>query len=102
MRFDQNKTRVDQALNFTVDMFENQHTTSDDAKLLIILSDGRNLFAEGMLKVLDAVRRAKLADISLVFIIMDNPKYQVIFDHFLHRIILIYRYNIKNSIKLFD
>ncbi|XP_067207005.1 midasin [Linepithema humile] len=76
MRFDQRKTRVDQLVNFTVDMFEGQHTTSDNAKLLVVLSDGRNIFAEGMTKVIRAVRRARLVDIFLVFVIMDNPKSQ--------------------------
>lgn len=73
MRFDQKKTMIGQLVDFTVDLFENQRGVGDNAKLLVILSDGRGLYSEGMDKVNQAVRRAKLNDIFLVFVIVDNP-----------------------------
>ncbi|KAJ8669610.1 hypothetical protein QAD02_000869 [Eretmocerus hayati] len=73
MRFEQKKTMIGQLVDFTVDMFESQSSSSDNAKLLVVLSDGRGIFSEGPEKVNRAVRRARLADIFLVFIIVDNP-----------------------------
>ncbi|KAL2731877.1 LOW QUALITY PROTEIN: midasin-like, partial [Vespula squamosa] len=73
MRFEQKKTSIGQLVDFTVDMFETQCTSSDNAKLVVVLSDGRGIFSEGTDKVNHAVRRAKIADIFLVFIIVDNP-----------------------------
>ncbi|KAG5308278.1 MDN1 protein, partial [Acromyrmex insinuator] len=73
MRFDQRKTMIGQLVDFTVDMFESQCASSDNAKLLVVLSDGRGIFSEGKEKVNCAVRRARLVDIFLVFIIVDNP-----------------------------
>ncbi|KAL6259531.1 hypothetical protein P5V15_009448 [Pogonomyrmex californicus] len=72
IRFDQEKTIVSQLLDFTVDMFESQYASSDNAKLLLILSDGK-IFSNGRDEVNHAVRRARLVDIFLVFIIVDNP-----------------------------
>lgn len=73
MRFEQKKTSVGKLLDFTVDMFETRSSSSDNAKLVVVLSDGRGIFSEGNDKVNQAVRRAKMADIFLVFIIVDNP-----------------------------
>ncbi|XP_043277150.1 midasin [Venturia canescens] len=73
MRFDQKKTKVGQLVDFTVDMFDSQKSSNDNAKLLVVLSDGRGVFSEGLDQVNGAVRRARLADIFLVFIIVDNP-----------------------------
>lgn len=82
MRFDQKKTMIGQLVDFTVDMFESQRTSSDNAKLLVVLSDGRGIFSEGKEKINCAVRRARLVDIFLVFIIVDNPINKVIFNKF--------------------
>ncbi|XP_029174732.1 midasin-like, partial [Nylanderia fulva] len=73
VRFDQRKTMVGQLVNSIVEIFENQCTSSDSAKLLVVLSDGRGIFSEGTKIVNNAIRRAKLADIFLVFIVVDNP-----------------------------
>lgn len=43
------------------------------AQLLIILSDGRGILSEGQSVVKTAVRRARLAGIFIVFVIIDNP-----------------------------
>lgn len=73
MRFEQKKTMIGQLLDFTIEMFMTQGNCSDNAKLLTILSDGRGIFSEGIEKVNTVVRRAKLLNIFLVFIIVDNP-----------------------------
>ncbi|KAK2585693.1 hypothetical protein KPH14_010307 [Odynerus spinipes] len=73
MRFEQKKTLVGQLVDFTVDMFETQCSSCDNAKLVVVLSDGRGIFSEGIDRVNCAVRRAKMSDIFLVFIIVDNP-----------------------------
>ncbi|XP_053995785.1 midasin isoform X2 [Hylaeus anthracinus] len=73
MKFEQKKTMIGQLLDFTIDMFTTQGSYSDNAKLVAILSDGRGIFSEGTEKVNAIVRRAKLLNIFLVFIIVDNP-----------------------------
>lgn len=64
---------IGQLLDFTIDMLASQSGSSDNAKLLAILSDGRGIFSEGIDKVTAAVRRCKLLNVFLVFIIVDNP-----------------------------
>ncbi|XP_017765791.1 PREDICTED: midasin-like [Eufriesea mexicana] len=73
IKFEQKRTMIGQLLDFTVEMFTSQCSSSDNAKLVTILSDGRGIFSEGTEKVTAAVRRAKLLNIFLVFIIIDNP-----------------------------
>ncbi|XP_034939027.1 midasin [Chelonus insularis] len=73
MQFDQKKTMIGQLVDFTVDIFESQVNSRDNAKLLVVLSDGRGVFSEGSDYVNQAVRRAKLANIFLVFIIVESP-----------------------------
>lgn len=43
------------------------------AQLLMIVSDGRGLYHEGVETVRQAVRQAMSAGVFLVFIIIDNP-----------------------------
>ncbi|XP_076758301.1 midasin [Xylocopa sonorina] len=73
MKFEQKKTMMSQLLDFAIKMFASHSSSSDNAKLLTILSDGRGIFSEGIDKVTAAVRRAKLLNIFLVFIVVDNP-----------------------------
>ncbi|XP_033336576.2 midasin [Megalopta genalis] len=73
MKFEQKKTMIGQLLEYAIDMFASQGSATDNAKLVTILSDGRGIFSEGVEKVTTAVRRAKLQNIFLVFIIVDNP-----------------------------
>lgn len=73
MKFEQKKTMIGQLLDFTIEMFASQRSSSDNAKLVTILSDGRGIFSEGIETVTAAVRKAKLLNIFLVFIIVDNP-----------------------------
>lgn len=93
MRFDQRNTMYAELVDFTVGIFENQHTSSDNAKLLIILSDGMGIFNETQ-RVTHAVRRAKLANIFTVFIILDNPTNKVILlSYSKDTLLIITRYN---------
>nr|CAH7759817.1 unnamed protein product [Callosobruchus chinensis] len=75
-RFDQTKTKVGKLVDFVTEMFSQsqKQTTAANAKLLVIVSDGRGVFSEGESYVRQAVRRAKLADIFMVFVIVDNPE----------------------------
>ncbi len=49
----------------------------DTSQLLLIVSDGRGLFLEGMEVVKSAVRKARQANVFLVFVIIDNPNNKV-------------------------
>uniref|UniRef100_A0AAR5QJL7 VWFA domain-containing protein n=1 Tax=Dendroctonus ponderosae TaxID=77166 RepID=A0AAR5QJL7_DENPD len=75
-QFDQQKTYIGKLVNFVTEMFEQNCTQSSipNAKLLLIVSDGQGVFSEGQSFVTKAVRRAKLANIFTVFVIIDNPK----------------------------
>lgn len=75
-QFDQQKTYIGKLVNFVTEMFEQNCTQSSipNAKLLLIVSDGQGVFSEGQSFVTRAVRRAKLANIFTVFVIIDNPK----------------------------
>ena len=48
----------------------------ETAQLLLIVSDGRGINAEGLGVVRRAVRQAREANVFLVFIILDDPKNQ--------------------------
>lgn len=50
----------------------------ETSQLLLIMSDGRGLFLEGKEVVQQAVRKAREANIFLVFVIIDNPENKVI------------------------
>ena len=78
--FEQKKTKIAQLLKHaTVHMMDarsRQHGmmgNPDTAQLLLIVSDGRGLFMEGMETVKSAVRQARESNIFLVFVIIDNP-----------------------------
>lgn len=78
-QFQQKKTCVGNLVNFVTNMFSNIQTNAPNAKLLVVISDGRGIFSEGETYVQQAIRRAKFADIFLIFIIIDNPQNKVIF-----------------------
>jgi midasin len=79
LNFDQNKTRIAELLDFTRVM--NQEDSSSDSglfeQLLIVLSDGRNIFSEGEQKVRNAIKMARLQRMFLVYVIIDNPENKV-------------------------
>lgn len=80
MKFDQTKTVYAQAVDFAVDMFENQRGSCESAKLMIILSDGTGVYTEGETIVKNALRRARMQNILLMFIIIENPANKVTFN----------------------
>jgi midasin (ATPase involved in ribosome maturation) len=79
-------------LNVTVEMFNSSQTNSSKSrssasatvpvsKLLIILSDGRGVFYEGVDKVKSAVQNALAQGIFIIFVILDiTDKSSSIFD----------------------
>ena len=77
LRFEQKNTRVGQLIDYSMDTFNGQNDSVENAKLLVILSDGRGVFSEGAETVNHAIRRARLAGIFIVFIIIDNPTNKV-------------------------
>jgi midasin (ATPase involved in ribosome maturation) len=58
----------------------NESNSNQISKLLIILSDGRGIFYEGMEKVKNTVQKALQEKIFIVFIILDMPGKNSIFD----------------------
>uniref|UniRef100_A0A1Y1KUK8 Midasin n=3 Tax=Photinus pyralis TaxID=7054 RepID=A0A1Y1KUK8_PHOPY len=74
-QFLQQKTCVGKLVDFATEMLNSAQGASSAliAKLLIIVSDGRGIFSEGETYVNQAVRRAKLSNIFMVFVIVDNP-----------------------------
>ena len=60
-------------------MFKTCHgrTTS---QLLLILSDGRGIYNEGKDKVLEHVRRLKLSNVFIVFVIIENTGSESVLD----------------------
>ncbi|XP_050684574.1 midasin isoform X2 [Leptidea sinapis] len=75
LRFEQTKTRIAQLLDFCSVMFEQQAMRSEavNARLLVVVSDGRGIFSEGEGRVIQAVRRARTSGVFLVYVIIDNP-----------------------------
>ncbi|XP_037949486.1 midasin [Teleopsis dalmanni] len=76
--FAQNETKIADLLDFirTINT-EESNVGSDNGlfeNLLLILSDGHNIFREGKIKVKNAVKLARLQRIFLVYIIIDNPE----------------------------
>ena len=49
----------------------------ETSQLLVIVSDGRGLFLEGMETVKNAVRAARDANIFLMFVVINNPENKV-------------------------
>ncbi|XP_017784384.1 PREDICTED: midasin [Nicrophorus vespilloides] len=76
-QFGQKKTCVAKMVDFATEMLNGSSATFVDsllAKLLIVMSDGRGIFSEGESFVQQAVRRAKLSNIFIIFVIIDNPE----------------------------
>ena len=82
LNFDQNKTRIADLLDFTRVMNQEDSSASNALfeHLLIILSDGRNIFSEGEKRVKNAIKMARLQRMFLIYIIIDNPGNKVSFD----------------------
>ncbi|XP_060523118.1 midasin [Cylas formicarius] len=76
LKFDQQRTCVGNMVEFVTELFEVSPSSGSgrSAKLLLIVSDGRGIFSEGETYVRRAIRKAKLAGIFMVFVIVDSPK----------------------------
>lgn len=64
-------------LDISTEMMISEKKREDVARLLLIISDGRGVFSEGLERVKASVRRATDLGIFLVFVIIDNPKSKV-------------------------
>ncbi|KAL4232858.1 AAA ATPase midasin [Mactra antiquata] len=80
LTFEQKKTKIAQLLKHATAMMmdarNKQHGfmgNVETSQLLVIMSDGRGLFMEGMEVVKSAVRQAREANVFIVFVIIDNP-----------------------------
>ncbi|PFX16223.1 Midasin [Stylophora pistillata] len=79
--FDQKKTRIAELLNTCTSLMVASYSRlqvsprmrRETSQLLLIVSDGRGIFLEGMETVHKAVRLAREANIFMVFVILDNP-----------------------------
>lgn len=82
LNFEQNQSRIAELLNFVrvANVEEGSSGSSDNGifeNLLLVLSDGRNIFSEGEQNVRNAVKLARLQRIFIVYIIIDNPENKV-------------------------
>uniref|UniRef100_A0A1B0BC17 Midasin n=1 Tax=Glossina palpalis gambiensis TaxID=67801 RepID=A0A1B0BC17_9MUSC len=78
LNFSQDKTKIAELLDFIRVIIAEECCTSSDngifENLLLILSDGRNIFSEGKTKVKNSIKLARLQRVFLVYIIIDNPE----------------------------
>lgn len=82
LNFSQNQSRIAELLEFVrVAASSGEDAAGSDnglfENLLIVLSDGRNIFSEGEQKVKNAVKLARLQRIFVVYVIIDNPENKV-------------------------
>jgi len=82
LNFAQDKTKIAGLLDFIRTANAEESGLGGDnglfENLLLILSDGRNIFSEGAQKVRNAIKLARLQRIFLVYIIIDNPDNKVV------------------------
>lgn len=80
LNFDQNHSRIAEMLNFVrvYSLDDGGASGSGDTKLfeslVLVLSDGRNIFSEGEQTVRNAIKMARLKRIFIVYVIIDNPE----------------------------
>lgn len=79
LNFSQDKTRIAEVLDFVRIINSEESTSASEhfENLLLILSDGQNIFGEGKTKVQAAIKLARLQRIFLVYVIIDNPDNKV-------------------------
>ncbi|XP_067631338.1 midasin isoform X2 [Eurosta solidaginis] len=77
LNFAQDKTKIAELLDFVRTANVEEGSMGSDnglfENLLLVLSDGRNIFGEGRVKVRNAIKLARLQRIFIVYIIIDNP-----------------------------
>lgn len=81
LNFEQNQSRIAELLEF-VKVASNEMNASGSNEgifenLLIILSDGRNIFSEGEKKVRNSIKLVRQQRIFIIYIIIDNPNNKV-------------------------
>ena len=69
--YEQEATQFVKMLQVIDAMFKN-NTGNSTSQLLLILSDGRGIYSEGKNKVLEQVRKLKLANVFIVFVIIET------------------------------
>ena len=69
--YEQEATQFVKMLQVIDAMFKN-NTGNSTSQLLLILSDGRGIYNEGKNKVLEQVRKLKLANVFIVFVIIET------------------------------
>ncbi|KAL1402663.1 hypothetical protein pipiens_019677 [Culex pipiens pipiens] len=77
LNFEQNQSRIAELLDFVRTVNAEDCSSSDNGifeNLLLVLSDGRNIFSEGEKKVKNSVKLARLQRIFVVYVIIDNPE----------------------------
>uniref|UniRef100_A0A1A9WWJ4 Midasin n=1 Tax=Glossina brevipalpis TaxID=37001 RepID=A0A1A9WWJ4_9MUSC len=78
LNFSQDKTKIAELLDFARTIITEECCMGSDngifENLLLVLSDGRNIFSEGKTKVKNSIKLARLQRIFLVYIIIDNPE----------------------------
>lgn len=82
LTFAQNQSCIAELMDFvrTMNADGAGGSSSDNGlfeNLLLVLSDGRNIFNEGAQKVKNSVKLARLQRIFIVYIIIDNPENKV-------------------------
>lgn len=81
LTFAQNQSRIAELLEFVrVASGEDGSGSSDNGifeNLLLVLSDGRNIYSETEKKVRNAIKLARMQRIFIVYIIIDNPENKV-------------------------
>ncbi|GIY25827.1 hypothetical protein CDAR_600181 [Caerostris darwini] len=78
LKFDEQRTCYNLMVEYATQVMTRARNRSammskETSQLLIILSDGRNVFGPGKEKVLSAIREAKKNNIFMIFIIFDSP-----------------------------
>ena len=69
--YEQEATHFVKMMKVCETMFKTCHGRST-SQLLLILSDGRGIYSEGKNKVLEQVRKLKLANVFIVFVIIET------------------------------
>ncbi|CAD5111280.1 DgyrCDS602 [Dimorphilus gyrociliatus] len=76
LQFNGSQTRVTEMMKRCTEIIYKQKKTVKDraiSELLIIVSDGRSMYGEGMEKVKRSIREARQSGLFVVFVIIDHP-----------------------------
>ena len=77
--YHQEATQYVKMLQVVNSMFK-ANTGNSTSQLLLILSDGRGIYNEGKAKVLEQVRKLKLANVFIVFVIIETNSNESVVD----------------------